>query len=194
MRTTTKKCYGLVATSLFWVTISSHFLFSHLASESLFACHSLFTSFNISYMESLLAGCYGFHCCERWLHHHHNGSVNSKHTHTTKSICQVLTSFLALDIWARVDKIAQTLICSQTCQFQSLLRDLSPINGRNCSIQGSYPFKNKKFKEFSRTFKDSFPIFQGLHLVQKRALSLSFLVLPQHEQFYPDRSFCVCSF
>ena len=26
-------------------------------------------------------------------------------------------------------------------------------------------------------------MFQGLHSVQKRALSLSFLVLPQHEQF-----------
>ena len=47
-------------------------------------------------------------------------------------------------------------------------------------------FLNKKFKDFSRTFKDTFPIFQGLHLVQKRALSLSFLVLPQHEQFYPE--------
>ena len=52
---------------------------------------------------------------------------------------------------------------------------------------GFVPFLNKKFKEFSRTFKETFPIFQGLHLVQKRALSLSFLVLPQHEQFYPDR-------
>ena len=52
--------------------------------------------------------------------------------------------------------------------------------------QGLYPFLNKKFKDFSRTFKDTFPIFQGLHLLQKRALSLSFLVLPQHEQFYPE--------
>ena len=59
---------------------------------------------------------------------------------------------------------------------------------------GFVPFLNKKFKEFSRTCKETFPIFQGLHLVQKRALRLSFLVLPQHEQFYPDRSFCVCSF
>ena len=33
-------------------------------------------------------------------------------------------------------------------------------------------FLNKKFKDFSRTFKDTFPIFQGLHSVQKRALSL----------------------
>ena len=50
---------------------------------------------------------------------------------------------------------------------------------------GFVPFLNKKFKEFSRTFKETFPVFQGLHSVQKRALSLSFLVLPQHEQFYP---------
>ena len=67
----------------------------------------------------------GFHYCEKWLHRHHNGSVDSK------SICQVLTSPLALDIWARVDKIAQTLVRSQTRQFQSLLRDLSPVIGRN---------------------------------------------------------------
>ena len=39
-------------------------------------------------------------------------------------------------------------------------------------IQGSYPFLNKQFKNFSRTFKDTFPIFQGLNSVQKRALSL----------------------
>ena len=40
-----------------------------------------------------------------------------------------------------------------------------------------------------KAFKETFPIFQGLHLVQKRALSLSFLVLPQHEQFYPEGLF-----
>ena len=33
--------------------------------------------------------------------------------------------------------------------------------------QGSYPFLNKKFKDFSRTFKDTFPIFQGLYSIQK---------------------------
>ena len=38
--------------------------------------------------------------------------------------------------------------------------------------QGSYPFLNKNFKDFSRTFKDTFRIFQGLHSVQKRDLSL----------------------
>ena len=100
-----------------------------LVTVSCFACHSHVTSLREIALRLLRLS-----ICERWLHHHHNGSVNSKHTHTTKSICQVLTPFLALDIWARVDKIAQTLICSQTCQFQSLLRDLSPINGRNCSI------------------------------------------------------------
>ena len=71
---------------------------------------------------------------EIWLHSHYNGSVNSKHTHTPKSICQVLTSPLALDIWARADKIAQTLVCTWTHKFQSLLRDLSPIIGRNHSV------------------------------------------------------------
>ena len=52
----------------------------------------------------------------------------------------------------------------------------------NVPLQGSYPFLNKKFKNFSRTFKDTFPIFQGRHSVQKKSLeSMSFLVLPQHE-------------
>ena len=31
-------------------------------------------------------------------------------------------------------------------------------------------FAQKKFKDFSRAFKDLLPIFQGLHSVQKRAL------------------------
>ena len=44
-------------------------------------------------------------------------------------------------------------------------------------------FLNKKFKDFSRTFKDTFPIFQGLHSKQERASKMSFLVLPQDEQF-----------
>ena len=30
--------------------------------------------------ESLLARCHGFHCSERWLHQHHNGSLSSKRT------------------------------------------------------------------------------------------------------------------
>ena len=40
------------------------------------------------------------------------------------------------------------------------------------SQHSSYPFLNKNFKDFSRTFKDTFRIFQGLHSVQKRDLSL----------------------
>ena len=48
-------------------------------------------------------------------------------------------------------------------------------------------FLNKKFKDFSRTFKDTFPIFQGLHSMPKKSVEfMSFLVLPQHEQFYPE--------
>ena len=45
---------------------------------------------------------------------------------------------------------------------------------------GFKPFYEQKN---SMIFKDTLPMFQGLHSVQKRALSLSFLVLPQHEQF-----------
>ena len=42
----------------------------------------------------------------------------------------MLTSPFALDIRAKAAKIAQTLFCSQTRRFQSLLRNLSPIFGR----------------------------------------------------------------
>ena len=35
---------------------------------------------------------------KRWLHRHHKGSVNSKCTHTPKSICQVLKPTLALQL------------------------------------------------------------------------------------------------
>ena len=45
---------------------------------------------------------------------------------------------LALDIWARGEKIAETLVYSQIRQLQSLLIYLSPIIGRNRS------FVNKK--------------------------------------------------
>ena len=34
-----------------------------------------------------------------------------------------------------------------------------PMQSRERTLQGSNPFLNKKFKDFSRTFKDTFPIF-----------------------------------
>ena len=34
-----------------------------------------------------------------------------------------------------------------------------PMQPRERTLQGSYPLLNKKFKDFSRTFKDTFPIF-----------------------------------
>ena len=138
-RTITKKCSGLRATSPFRVTskranerwrkrraltFSPCTLLPHLVSPAELSELS----------KSLLTGCYGFRFCERWLHSHYNGSVNSKCTHYPKSICQVLTSPLALDIWTRVDKIAQTLVFSQTRKFKSLSRDLSPIIGRNLPV------------------------------------------------------------
>ena len=52
--------------------------------------------------------------------------------------------------------------------FKQDKRKFEPCNWK----QGSYTFLNKKFKNFSRTFKNTFPIFQGLHSVQKRASSL----------------------
>ena len=41
--------------------------------------------------------------------------------------------------------------------------------------QGLYPFLDQKFKDFSRTFKDTFPIFQGLHAVQYQAVVFVFI-------------------
>ena len=43
------------------------------------------------------------------------------------------------------------------------------------SVTRFVPFFDQKIKDFSRTFKDTFPIFQGLHLVQRRALRLCLL-------------------
>ena len=53
-------------------------------------------------------------------------------------------------------------------------------------LQGSCPSLNNKFKYLSRTFTDTFPIFQGLHSVHKRTSSLCFSLLPQHEWLYPE--------
>ena len=56
------------------------------------------------------------------------------------------------------------------------------------SVTRFVPFFDQKIKDFSRTFKDTFPIFQGLHSVQRRALNLCLLQFFQnmHEQFYPE--------
>ena len=48
--------------------------------------------------------------------------------------------------------------------------------------RGSYPFLNKKFKDFSRTFKDTFPKDSR----QCKKEPMSFLVLPQNKKFYPE--------
>ena len=63
---------------------------------------------------------------------------------------------------------------------------------RGLSIQGSYRFLNKKFKDFSRTFRDTFSIFQGLHSVQKRALSLClFWFFHNTSNFIPKVFLCL---
>ena len=61
--------------------------------------------------------------------------------------------------------------------------NVSPYNLASF-LQGSYPFLNKKFKDFSRSFKDIFRIFQGLHSVQKRALSICLLLVLQHQEIF----------
>ena len=53
--------------------------------------------------------------------------------------------------------------------------------------QGSYPFLNKKFKDFSQDFEGHISYFSRTPFNAKKSLeSTSFLVLPQHEQFYPE--------
>ena len=55
----------------------------------------------------------------------------------------------------------------------------------NVLTSGFLPFFEQKIKVLFKAFQGPFPIFQGLHSVQKRALSLSFFSFP-HEQFYPE--------
>jgi len=57
---------------------------------------------------------------------------------------------------------------------------------------GFVPLSEQKIQ---RLFKDIFQIFQGLHSVQKRALSLClFLALPHQEEFYPEGLFVFTPF
>ena len=56
----------------------------------------------------------------------------------------------------------------------------SDINGRNT---GFIPFFGQKIQGL---FKDTFPIFSRTPFSAKKSLSLSFLVLSRHEQFYPE--------
>ena len=138
---TTRKCYGLVATSLLRITselasdlslpfpapfpcLSSPLLFFLRATRTLLLSISFMHQPNPMHAflprslpskgqkirmpedwpeasgrswiwsmhekKSLLEGCYCCHCYEtRWWYRHHNCSVNSKHIHTPKSICQV---------------------------------------------------------------------------------------------------------
>ena len=67
-------------------------------------------------------------------------------------------------------------------------------SGFNCRPSERYNNKTVVFKDFSRAFKDTFPIFEGLHSVQKTSLeSMSYLVLPQHESFHSE-GLCIYSF
>ena len=91
---------------------------SYHLSQTLLPCLVLLATHAWLLSERLLVGCYGFHFCERLLRCHHNGWLNSKRTHTPKSICEALTSPLALDIWARVDEIAHTFLFSQKDLFK----------------------------------------------------------------------------
>ena len=83
---------------------------------------------------------------------------------------------------------------SLTCTIFYLSRMKNPTcDAALCTkytVHGSYPFLNKKFKDFSRTFKD----FQG-HIshfsrtpfsAKKSLESMSVLLRSHHEQFYRE--------
>ena len=46
------------------------------------------------------------------------------------------------------------------------------FNSYRTGLQRSYRFLNNKFENFSRTFKATFSIFQGLHSVQKKEVNI----------------------
>ena len=135
MHTTTKKCYGWWTCE--WALTFNPTLFLHLllrAPLALLLLISLMHQSGVSpgvggldltnalkLMESLLAGRYSFHCCERWLHCHHNGSVNSKHTHTPKSICQVL-KYLGLERANKIGKLNRDVFVQHFVVLNSLYR------------------------------------------------------------------------
>ena len=49
--------------------------------------------------------------------------------------------------------------CCCCCTLTKFMRASTHATSWENPVQGLYPFLNKKFKDFSRTFKDTFPIF-----------------------------------
>ena len=74
------------------------------------------------------------------------------------------------------------------CYLKFHCEKMSKEQPQKYDIQGSYPFLNKKFKDFSRTFKDTFPIFFKASIQCKKEpwVLCLFSVPPQHDQFYPE--------
>jgi len=150
MRAITNKCYGLRATFPLWMAserVSEQqscegpnkrraltFLLCTLLSRlvSLATCEWLLS-------EKLLAGCYGFHFSEGWWHRHRNSSLTSKRTHTPKSICHLLTSLLALDIWAekllKLSSLAKPVNSNHFCEiYLQLSGEIVPFLGKKQSF------------------------------------------------------------
>ena len=83
-------------------------------------------------MKRLVVGCYGFHCCKGWLHRHHNGSVDTSLPIPPKAFVKCwhllwLSTSEQQQTKLLTVSFTNTLVYSQTRQFQSLLRDLSPV-------------------------------------------------------------------
>ena len=74
------------------------------------------------------------------------------------------------------------------CYLKFHCEKMSKEQPQKYDTQGSYPFLNKKFKDFSRTFKDTFPIFFKVSIQCKKEpwVLCLFSVPPQHDQFYPE--------
>jgi len=140
MLATTKNCHGLGGTSPFWVAneraserrgreerrkrIALTFFPAPCSRVSFlgplardFSCYPL----NGKPALRLLR----FSLLWEMLHRHYYGSVNSKCTHTPKTICQVLTSPLALDSWTELLKLSSAVKPSNSNYFCKIYLPLS---------------------------------------------------------------------
>ena len=117
---------------------SSHSLFPHLPLISCFACHLHVTSLREIALRLLRLS-----ICERWLHHHHNSSLNSKCTRTPESICDLL--------WLSTSEQKRTKLLKHHGHGQDeisrLMRLLVASNNINVEKRVLYSFFTSAFKK-----------------------------------------------
>ena len=148
-RTITKKCSGLRASSPFRVTSKrANERWRKRRALTFFPCtllpHLVSPAELSELSKSLLTGCYGFRFCERWLHRHYNGSVNSKCTHYPKAFVK----FWHL-LWLSTSEPEWTKLL----KLSSLAKPVNSNHFREIYLQLSEeicPFLGKKNQPFSK--------------------------------------------